>query len=100
MALGPCRIRATRVRTSLILVIRTILLTAFALVAFAFNSILCRLALRGDEADAAGFTSVRLISGAITLIVISFFFSSVSGGRTGKGAPWTKGSWLSAFWLA
>jgi len=42
-------------------------------VAFASNSILCRLALRGDEADAAGFTGVRLVSGAVALVVISWF---------------------------
>jgi drug/metabolite transporter (DMT)-like permease len=92
-------------------VIRTILLTAFALVAFAFNSILCRLALRGDEADAAGFTSVRLISGAVTLIVISFFVRSVSSPHVSKGSTSSRralthvratdtGSWLSALWLA
>ena len=52
--------------------IRTIIYTAFALIAFAFNSILCRLALRGEEADAAGFTGVRLVSGAIALVVIGW----------------------------
>ena len=52
--------------------LKTLLYTTFALVAFAFNSILCRLALRGEEADAAGFTVVRLVSGAVALIVISY----------------------------
>ena len=70
---------------------KIILYTAFALVAFAFNSILCRLALRADEIDAASFTSVRLISGAATLILISYFFS-----KTKKPAS---GSWPSAFFL-
>jgi len=79
---------------------RVLAYTTFALIAFAFNSILCRLALRGDEADAAGFTAVRLISGAITLIVISFFFSNVGGSKKGKGSPLSKGSWMSAIWLA
>ncbi|HEX6126778.1 MAG TPA: DMT family transporter [Pyrinomonadaceae bacterium] len=65
--------------------------TAFALVAFAFNSILCRMALRGGEADAAGFTAARLGSGAVALIVISHFFS---GGKSVK-----RGSWSSAFFL-
>jgi drug/metabolite transporter (DMT)-like permease len=73
-------------------VIRVIFYTAFALVAFAFNSILCRMALRGEEADAAGFTLVRLISGAVTLVVISYFVS------TGKGFS-GRGNWLSAFFL-
>ncbi len=66
--------------------------TTFALVAFAFNSILCRMALRTGEADAAGFTAVRLVSGAIALIVISYFFSK--GKRNS-----TRGNWVSAFFL-
>ena len=73
-------------------VIRTILLTAFALIAFAFNSILCRMALRGGEADAIGFTFIRLVAGALTLIAISYFF--------GKGTKTSeRGNWISAFFL-
>jgi len=72
-------------------VTRVIFLTAFALLAFAFNSVLCRLALRGGEADAAGFTMVRLASGAITLLLISLVTR-----KTNVRA----GSWLSALWLA
>ena len=56
--------------------IRIIGLTAFALTAFAFNSILCRFALRGGEIDAAGFTLVRLVSGAVALFIIAFISSS------------------------
>lgn len=66
--------------------------TTFALLAFAFNSILCRMALRGEEADAAGFTGVRLVSGAVALIVISYFFSKEKGNIK-------RGSWPSAFFL-
>ncbi len=66
--------------------------TTFALVAFAFNSILCRLALRGEEADAVGFTGVRLVSGAVALIVISYFFNK-------KTKEIKRGSWPSAFFL-
>ena len=51
---------------------KVFLYTTFALVAFAFNSILCRLALRGEEADAAGFTTVRIVAGAVALIAISY----------------------------
>jgi len=75
-----------------IAIVRTILYTVFALIAFAFNSILCRLALRGEEADAAGFTAVRLASGAVALIVISYFFSKKKG-------TLSSGSWPSAFFL-
>jgi len=90
-------------------VIKNVIYTAFALVAFAFNSILCRLALRGEEADAVGFTVVRLLSGAIALVVISYFCRSprVSKGLTLKldvkplltRGLLHYGSWLSAFFL-
>lgn len=49
---------------------RTLLLTLFALVAFAANSVLCRLALGTDSIDPTSFTSIRLISGAIVLFTI------------------------------
>ena len=70
---------------------KIIFYTGFALVAFAFNSILCRMALRGGEADAVGFTAVRLVSGAVTLITLGYFF--------GKGKSITRGNFLSAFFL-
>ena len=71
--------------------IKIILYTAFALAAFAFNSILCRMALRGGEAGAVGFTAVRLISGAVTLITISYLF--------GRGKSIKGGNFLSALFL-
>lgn len=46
---------------------RTILLTSLAMLAFASNSILCRLALKQTGMDAASFTTIRLISGALAL---------------------------------
>ena len=45
--------------------------TGLALAAFAANSVLCRLALGGGAVDAASFTTVRLVSGAVTLLAIS-----------------------------
>jgi drug/metabolite transporter (DMT)-like permease len=45
-------------------------LVTVAMLAFAGNSILCRLALKGGAIDAASFTSVRLVSGAITLAAL------------------------------
>ena len=50
---------------------KVILATSFALVAFAFNSILCRMALGTDEIDAASFTAIRLLSGAVTLPILT-----------------------------
>ena len=46
------------------------LLTAIAMLAFAANSLLCRMALGAELIDAASFTSVRIISGAVMLGVI------------------------------
>jgi drug/metabolite transporter (DMT)-like permease len=39
----------------------------FVLLAFAANSVLCRMALRNTSIDPASFTSVRLLSGALTM---------------------------------
>jgi drug/metabolite transporter (DMT)-like permease len=50
---------------------RTLLLTALAMVAFAANSLLCRMALGEGEIDAASFTSIRVVAGALTLLLIS-----------------------------
>lgn len=47
--------------------IRVLALTALALCAFAANSLLCRWALAGPSIDAASFTSVRLLTGALSL---------------------------------
>ena len=46
---------------------RTLALTAVAMLAFAGNSLLCRLALQHSSIDPASFTSVRLLSGAVVL---------------------------------
>ena len=45
-------------------------MAALALLAFAANSILCRLALRSGSIDPASFTTVRLASGALALILV------------------------------
>jgi len=49
---------------------RVVLLTLFAMLAFAGNSLLCRVALRDTAIDAASFTSIRLVSGALMLAAI------------------------------
>jgi drug/metabolite transporter (DMT)-like permease len=48
----------------------TVFLTAVAMVAFAANSVLCRLALGAGLIDAASFATVRTISGAVLLAAI------------------------------
>src|SRR5512143_137376 len=65
---------------------RVILLTLFALVAFAANSLLCRQALDRTGIDAASFTAIRLVCGALALWLI---VALRGGSRAG-------GSWRSA----
>ena len=50
--------------------VKIILCTSLALLAFAGNSIPCRLALGDNAIDAASFTSIRLLSGIIVLAII------------------------------
>lgn len=54
---------------------RTILLTALSMLAFAGNSLLCRMALRLTQLDAASFTAVRLVSGAVALVLLLWWRS-------------------------
>ncbi|HET7436763.1 MAG TPA: DMT family transporter [Thermoanaerobaculia bacterium] len=49
---------------------RAAALTVLALIAFAFNSVLTRLALAAHQIDAASFTAIRLGSGAIVLVLL------------------------------
>lgn len=71
---------------------KTIFFTGFALIAFAANSVLCRLALGDKTIDAASFTVVRLLSGVIALLIILKLTSS-------KNRLPTKGNWPSALML-
>jgi drug/metabolite transporter (DMT)-like permease len=69
-------------------------LTGVALLAFAGNSLLCRLALRHSAIDAASFTLIRLLSGALCLWLIARW---CDGPRASAQAP--AGNWLSALAL-
>lgn len=51
--------------------IRAVSLTSVTMVAFAGNSVLCRMALKDGAIDPATFTSIRLLSGAVALYLIS-----------------------------
>jgi drug/metabolite transporter (DMT)-like permease len=59
------------------------------MIAFASNSLLCRAALKQTRIDAASFTLVRIVSGAIALSLITTMRNSRSKG----------GDWVSAFAL-
>ena len=70
--------------------IRIVALTSLAMIAFAGNSLLCRVALKHTSIDAASSTTIRLISGAVMLWLIV---------RMSRGTHTGKGNWLSAFAL-
>ena len=53
---------------------RLLFLTLLTLVAFAANSVLCRLALFEEQMDPALFTLLRLTSGALVLILVVVLF--------------------------
>jgi len=65
---------------------RTAFLTLVTMIAFAGNSVLCRMALKHTTIDAATFTSIRLVSGAVVLWLIVRF---ARAGRTGAGNWWS-----------
>ena len=65
--------------------VRITLLTSLAMLAFAGNSLLCRMALKHTEIDAASFTSIRLLSGAIALWLIV----QLQGGAIAKAGRWS-----------
>jgi drug/metabolite transporter (DMT)-like permease len=69
---------------------RIILLTLLAMIAFAGNSLLCRMALKQNTIDPASFTTIRLSSGALMLWLIICIRRDLPLGR---------GNWLSAFAL-
>jgi drug/metabolite transporter (DMT)-like permease len=68
---------------------RALILTGIAMLAFAGNSVICRLALIDRSIDPASFTDIRIASGAITLLIIL-------GLRQGKTKVLQHGSWRSA----
>jgi drug/metabolite transporter (DMT)-like permease len=69
---------------------RIIALTSLAMIAFAGNSLLSRFALKHTGIDAASFTTIRLLSGAVMLwVVVRMRHGAYAGG----------GNWLSAIAL-
>lgn len=73
--------------------ITTLPLTLLALIAFAGNSVLCRLALGEAAIDPASYTAVRLTSGALTLWLISVAVGR-RGSRGGSAGSWIAGALL------
>lgn len=65
---------------------RIVLLTVIAMIAFASNSLLCRVALKHTAIDPASFTTVRLVSGALALwLVVRLRASGAPVSLSGRG---------------
>ncbi|HEX3350741.1 MAG TPA: DMT family transporter, partial [Acetobacteraceae bacterium] len=64
-----------------------ILLTFVAMAAFAANSLLARAALGDGAIDAASFTAIRLVSGAVALVLLTLLQSGTASWR-GKHGNW------------
>jgi drug/metabolite transporter (DMT)-like permease len=65
----------------------TWILTSITMLAFAANSVLCRMALQRTSIDPASFTLIRIVSGALMLWVLA----SLAGHKSGRA-----GNWISA----
>jgi drug/metabolite transporter (DMT)-like permease len=71
---------------------KTVVFTGLALLAFAANSVFCRLALGEGSIDAASFTVVRLLSGVVVLFVLVKV-------RQDKKGQSSAGSWSASLML-
>lgn len=69
---------------------RIVVLTSLAMLAFAGNSLLCRIAFQQTGIDAASFTTIRLTSGALMLALVV---------RLHRGPSAAGGNWRSAWAL-
>jgi len=78
--------------------LKATLFTIIALVAFAANSLLCRLALAQGYIDAWNFTVIRLLSGAVCLAIIMLLYTRQLNKKAQLSSPVINdtGSWRSS----
>jgi drug/metabolite transporter (DMT)-like permease len=76
--------------------LRTATLTTLALLAFAGNSLLCRAALAHTDIDPASFTAIRILSGAMMLVLLLAF----RPGPVPAAGSWRSAAALFAYALA
>jgi len=76
-----------------------ILLTAVTLVAFAANSLLCRMALAPRLIDPVAFTVIRLTSGVVILVPLSMFLGEACPQRRPQGS-WRSSAALFVYAMA
>ncbi len=74
--------------------LRTFALTTVTMIFFAANSILARIALRGEDVDGVSYTTVRVLAGAVMMALIV----SIGNARGNRGLQALKvsGSWRAA----
>ncbi|HIC7211713.1 DMT family transporter [Burkholderia stabilis] len=85
----PASVFAPHVRPA----VRVVALTSVAMLAFASNSLLCRLALQAGRIDAASFGSLRLVSGALMLAIVAH----AGARRPAPPADWPAATMLFAY---
>jgi len=78
---------------------RIIILTGTAMLAFAANSVLARLALSDGAIDAASYTGIRLLAGAMLLYLLMFWGPGTSGARR-MGGSWAGAAALLGYAIA
>ncbi len=80
---------------------KTTLYTLSALIAFAANSLLCRMALAQGYIDAWNFTVIRLLSGAVCLAIIMLLYTNTTkrNGTFNSEILKDTGSWRSSISL-
>ncbi len=81
--------------------LKVVVLTAIAMLAFAANSVLARLALGTGGMDALGYTGVRLVSGAVVLAAIVYARRRrEAGGKLASSGSWPGAAALFGYALA
>src|SRR5204862_2352849 len=80
--------------------LRLAALTVLALVGFAANSILCRLALGTHQIDAASFTTVRVVAGALALFALVRLAARRGASRPARSGTWRGAAALFAYAIA
>ena len=78
---------------------RIIFFTVLALLAFAGNSVICRFALDHQWIDPFSFTVIRLISGALALLVLLMLRRIITQKENKGLLESAKGSWLASLFL-
>lgn len=78
---------------------RIVLLTALAMIAFAANSVLARLALADGAMDALSYTGIRILAGAVILFLLVWWRTRQSGAGFSLAGHWLQAGALLGYAL-